>query len=171
MPNNPAAALSGVRVGTRHLPPLIAVPQSEVVGCSPVFFLPSDRKLPKERQISRPPRSLLIVAPASAVRAIHENIAPHGFTIGGILESDPFSSSELTLALKVLEPRPQVILVGRGYSEDETSTARQVLINYMADVGIEKGTVVKITSEVFDEVGKEGVPGWVLKQLEGFFRE
>ncbi|KAF2965029.1 hypothetical protein GQX73_g8536 [Xylaria multiplex] len=89
------------------------------------------------------------------VRAIHEHIAPHGFKIGGILELTPFSSDQLTLALKVLEPRPQVVLVGRGYSEDETSIARQVFGNYMGDVGIEKGTVIKITNEVFNEVGKD----------------
>jgi hypothetical protein len=80
---------------------------------------------------------------------IHEHIAPHGFTIGGILESNPFSLNELTLTLKVLELRPQVVLVGRGYSEDETSIVRQVFLNYMADVEIEKGTVIKITNEVF----------------------
>ncbi|KAJ8110869.1 hypothetical protein ONZ43_g5762 [Nemania bipapillata] len=95
------------------------------------------------------------------VRAIHEHIEPRGFAIGNILESSPFSSNELTLALKVLEPRPQVVLVGRGYSEDETSIARQVFADYAADVGIEKGTVIKITSEVFNEVGKDGVPAQV----------
>ncbi|KAI0474232.1 hypothetical protein F4859DRAFT_521957 [Xylaria cf. heliscus] len=95
----------------------------------------------------------------TVVRAIHDHIVPRGFTIGGILESNPFSSNELTLALKLLEPRPQVILVGRGYTEDETSLVRQVFANYMADVGIEKGTVIKITSKVFNEVKKDGVPG------------
>ncbi|KAI0874254.1 hypothetical protein GGS24DRAFT_353017 [Hypoxylon argillaceum] len=105
----------------------------------------------------------------SVVRAIHDHISPHIFTINGILESDPFEPSELALALRVVEPRPQVVLVGRGYSEEETSSVRQIFSQYMTEVGIEKGTVIKITSQVFEEVGKEGVPEWVLGQLESFF--
>ncbi|KAI1133609.1 hypothetical protein F5Y10DRAFT_259932 [Nemania abortiva] len=107
----------------------------------------------------------------TVVRAIHDHISPHGFNICGILESNPFSTSELALALRVIEPRPQVLLVGRGYSEEETSSAREVFSQYMAHVGIEegKGTLIKITSQVFEEVGKEGVPQWVLGQLESFF--
>jgi hypothetical protein len=45
------------------------------------------------------------------------------------------------------------------------------LSQYLKEVGLEKGTVIKITSEVFDKVGKEGVPKWVLEQLEEFFEK
>ncbi|KAI0202603.1 hypothetical protein F4808DRAFT_420730 [Astrocystis sublimbata] len=107
----------------------------------------------------------------AVVRAIHDHISPLGFKIGGILESNPFSTNELALALRVIEPRPQAIIVGRGYSDEETSSARQVLSQYMRDAGIENGTVIKITSQVFEEFGKEGVPKWVLGQLESFFKK
>jgi hypothetical protein len=105
------------------------------------------------------------------VRAIQEHIKPHGYNIGGILESDPFSKSELALALRVLEPRPAAVVIGRAYSEEETADAREVFSEYLKEVGIEQGTVIKITSQVFEEVGKEGVPKWVLEQLEEFFNK
>ena len=90
---------------------------------------------------------------------IHDHIYPHGYSIGGILESDPFSTKDLALALRA---------IGRGYSNQETDKVRAVFAEYVQDVGADTGTVIKITNEVFDEVGKEGVPNWVLQQLETF---
>jgi len=87
------------------------------------------------------------------------------------LESSPFSAKDLGVALRVLEPRPQVVLVGRGYSADETAETRNCFSEYLKDVGIEKGMVIKITPEVFDEVGKDGIPKWVLKELKSYFGE
>lgn len=107
----------------------------------------------------------------AVVRTIQEHIKPHGYSIGGILESDPFSKTELALALRVLEPRPVAVVVGRGYSEEETAETREVFSEYLKEVGLERGTVIKITSQVFDKVGKEGVPKWVLEQLEDFFEK
>ena len=82
---------------------------------------------------------------------------------------DLFSTTDLSLALKVLEPRPQVVLVGRGYSEEVTDEVRKVFKDYVNDIGVDKGTVIKITSKVFDEVGKDGIPKWVLGQLKEYF--
>ena len=107
----------------------------------------------------------------AVVRTIQEWIKPYGYNIGGILESDPFSKNELALALKVLEPLPAAVVVGRGYSEEEMAEIREVFSQYLKEVGLKKGTVIKITSQVFDKVGKEGVPKWVLEQLEEFFEK
>jgi hypothetical protein len=63
------------------------------------------------------------------VRTIHEYINPHDYGIGGILESDPFSKSELALALRVLDhPPPR--------SSAET---RKVFSQSLSEVGLEKG--------------------------------
>jgi hypothetical protein len=116
-----------------------------------------------------PRRALSILSPSqnhAVVRTVDDYIRPHGYAIGETLESDPFSAQGLALALRVLEPRPQVVLVGRGYPEDETTQARKIFAEYMKEVGVDKGTVIKITPKVFDEVGKEGVPKWVLQQLK-----
>ncbi len=90
------------------------------------------------------------------VKTIHKYIQPHVYLIGGILESDPFSASELSLALRVLEPRPQVLLVDRGCSDAETDEARKIFAEYMKDIDVGSGIVFKITSKVFNEVDKEG---------------
>lgn len=103
------------------------------------------------------------------VRAIHGHITPHGYNIGGVLESDPFSTNDLALALRVLEPRPRAVVVGRGYSDDEASQVREIFAEYTKEVGNEDGTVIKITDKVFGEVGKDGVPKWVLQQLQDYF--
>ncbi|WVO15480.1 hypothetical protein L204_103138 [Cryptococcus depauperatus] len=104
-----------------------------------------------------------------AARSIHDHIQPHGFVISGVLESDPFSAKDLALALKVLEPRPQAVVVGRGYSEEEADQVRRVFVEYAHDVDI-TGTVIKISDEVFERVGKEGIPSWVLEQLQKHLR-
>ncbi|KAI4860122.1 hypothetical protein F4820DRAFT_437836 [Hypoxylon rubiginosum] len=103
------------------------------------------------------------------IRAVHAEIQPHGFAIGGILESDPFSPKDLALALKILEPRPQAMLVGRGYSEEEAEVVRIIFAQFKQNVSLDDGIVIKITNKVFDEVGKEGVPKWVLHQLQDHF--
>lgn len=103
------------------------------------------------------------------VRTIDSHIRPHGYLVGGVLESDPFSEEQLAIALRVLEPRPQALLIGKGYSDSETAKARNVFASYMRDASVEKGTVIKITPKVIDEVGKDGVPYWVLNELNKFF--
>ncbi|KAK1826343.1 hypothetical protein QBC39DRAFT_269218 [Podospora conica] len=115
--------------------------------------------------------SLRVSQNRAVVRKVHEAIQPYGYNISGILESDPFSKSDLALALRILEPPPAAVVVGRGYSDDEAAETRQVFAQFQKEVGIEKGTVIKITDEVFDRVGKEGVPKWVLEQLEAFFEK
>ncbi|KAM5341393.1 hypothetical protein ACJ41O_014424 [Fusarium nematophilum] len=98
----------------------------------------------------------------AVVRSIDDHITPHGYGIGGILESDPFSTHDLAVALRVLEPRPRAVVVGRGYTEEEADEVPKAFAEYSKDVGLDTGVVViKITDEVFDKVGKEGVPKWV----------
>ncbi|KAF4478556.1 hypothetical protein FAGAP_12342 [Fusarium agapanthi] len=107
----------------------------------------------------------------AVVRSIHVHIEPHGYGIGGILESDPFSVYDLGVALRVLEPRPKAIVVGRGYTEEEANEVRKAFVEYHKDVDLDAGVVIKITDEVFDEVGKEGIPKWVLEQLQAYFEK
>ncbi|CAN9395467.1 unnamed protein product [Alternaria alternata] len=107
----------------------------------------------------------------AVVRTIHEYVQPRGYIVGGVLDSKPFSAQELALALRVLEPRPQVLCIGRGYSEDDTSEARKIFHDYLkeVDIDVEKATVIKITNEVFDAIGKEKIPEWVSERLDEFF--
>lgn len=105
------------------------------------------------------------------VRSIHAHIEPHGYGIGGILESDPLSVHDLGVALRVLEPRPRAIVVGRGYSEEEADEVRKAFTEYHKDVDLDAGVVIKITDEIFDKVGKEGIARWVLQQLQHHFEK
>ncbi|KAF4468526.1 hypothetical protein FALBO_4581 [Fusarium albosuccineum] len=107
----------------------------------------------------------------AVVRTIDDHITPHGYGIGGVLEADPFSAHDLAVALRVLEPRPRAVVVGRGYTEEEADEVRKAFAEYSKDVGLDAGTVIKITDEVFDKVGKEGVPKWVLEQLQDYFEK
>ncbi|KAH7310737.1 hypothetical protein B0I35DRAFT_482026 [Stachybotrys elegans] len=119
---------------------------------------------------SRVPISILSLSQnRSVVRLIGDYIHSYGYTIGGILEASPFSTSDLALALRLLEPRPQVVLVGKGYSEDVTDQVRDVFSQYAREVGTKDGAVIKISAKVFDEVGKDGIPKWVLGQLQSSF--
>jgi hypothetical protein len=63
-----------------------------------------------------------------------------------------------------------VLLIGRGYSGEEKEEARIVLTDYMEEIGVPDGIVVKISQKVFDEVGCEGVLGSVKEQLEAHCR-
>ena len=108
----------------------------------------------------------------NVMRTADTHIKPHGYTIGGILEwnsSQEFHLKHLAIALRVLEPRPQALLIGLGYSEAEHAFARKIFNEYMKEVGLTKGKVIKITEKDFKEVGKFGVPDWVLGQLKDFF--
>jgi hypothetical protein len=72
-----------------------------------------------------------------------------------VLESDPFSASKLELVLRVVEPKPQVALIDRGYSDNEAAETKKVIAEFAKVEGIDMGTVVEITDQVFDEVGKD----------------
>ena len=97
-------------------------------------------------------------------------LAPHGFSVNGILDIDPYTSKELAGALRVLEPRPQALLIGGGYTDQEAGQAELVFDEYKKDVGLEKGTVVRVGPGVLDKVGREGVGVWIVGELEAYFR-
>ena len=84
---------------------------------------------------------------------------------------DPYSSRDLALTLRVLEPRPLAVIMGRGYSEEEADDARAVFKEYMNETGVSDRTVVKISQKVFDEVGKDGISSWVQNKLEEHCRK
>jgi hypothetical protein len=68
----------------------------------------------------------------------------------------------------VLDPPPAAVVVSRSYSEEEAAETRKVFSQYLSEVGLDKGTVIKITNQVLNKVGKEGVPNWIFEQLEDF---
>ncbi|KAI4944792.1 hypothetical protein J4E91_008479 [Alternaria rosae] len=123
----------------------------------------------KHPEMAQPISILSISQNRAVVRTIHDYVKPHGYVVAGILESDPFSAKELALALRVLEPAPQVVVIGRGYSGEEATESRKVYNEFAKSVGVKDGIVIKITDEIFDEVGKEGIPAWVLKELQAHF--
>ena len=97
-------------------------------------------------------------------------LAPHGFSVNGILIIDTYASKELAAALRVLEPRPQALLVGGGFTDEEAEQAKLVFDEYKKDVELERGTVVRVGQGVLDKVGREGVGKWIVGELETFFR-
>ena len=97
-------------------------------------------------------------------------LAPHGFSVNGILDIDPYTSAELAVALRVLEPRPQALLIGGGYTDEEAKQAQTVFDEYKKEVSLEKGTVVRVGPGVLNKVGREGVGKWIIEQLEEYFR-
>ncbi|KAI0099730.1 hypothetical protein GGR51DRAFT_564772 [Nemania sp. FL0031] len=88
----------------------------------------------------------------SFVRDIDKCISRDGFKIGGVLESDPFSESELEVALRVIEPRPRVLFVGREYTKEEREIADKIFYEYKKEVGVE-GHLVKINSKDIEDHG------------------
>ncbi|EUC40778.1 hypothetical protein COCMIDRAFT_107890 [Bipolaris oryzae ATCC 44560] len=116
------------------------------------------------------PISILSISQNRAVvRTIHDYVKSHGYVIAGILESDPFSADDFSLALRILEPAPRAVVIGRGYSGEEATESRKIYSEFAKSVGVKDGIVIKITDEVCDKVGREGIPAWVLKELQTHF--
>ena len=81
--------------------------------------------------------------------------------IGNVLTAHAFS-----IALRVLEPRPQALLIGGGYTDAEVADAQVVFHAYTEEVGIFKGTVVAVRQGV---VRRDGVAMWVIGELKAHF--
>ena len=81
-----------------------------------------------------------------------------------------WSDSELAVALRVLEPQPQALLIGGGYTDEEADKAQAVFDEYTKETGISNGKLVRVAPGVVEKVGPKGVAGWVLEQLQGHFR-
>ena len=103
-------------------------------------------------------------------RSVASVLAPHGFSVNGILSMNPWSDSELALVLRVLEPRPQALLLGGGYSDEDAENAQAVFDEYKKEMDIPNGKLVRVAPGVVEKVGPKGVAGWVLEQLQGHFR-
>ena len=83
---------------------------------------------------------------------------------------NPWSDSELASALRVLEPRPQVLLLGGGYADEDAGKAQAVFDEYTKEMDIPNGKLVRVAPGVVEKVGPKGVAGWILEQLQGHFR-
>ena len=81
-----------------------------------------------------------------------------------------WSDSELALVLRVLEPRPQALLLGGGYTDEDAEKAQAVFDEYTKETDIPNGKLVRVASGVVEKVGPKGVAGWVLEQLQEHFR-
>ncbi len=103
-------------------------------------------------------------------RNVASVLAPHGFSVNGILSMHTWSDSELAMALRVLEPRPQTLLIGGGYTDEEAEKAQAVFDEYTKEMDISNGKMVRVASGVVEKVGPKGVAGWVLEQLQEHFR-
>ena len=103
-------------------------------------------------------------------RNVASVLAPHGFSVNGILSMHTWSDSELALALRVLEPPPQALLIGGGYTDEDADKAQAVFDEYTKEMGISNGRLVRVEPGVVERVGPKGVAGWVLEQLQGHFR-
>ena len=99
-------------------------------------------------------------------KAIGNVLAAHAFTVNGILTTQPYSSAALALALRVLEPRPQALLIGGSYTDAEVADAQAVFHAYTEEVGIFEGTVVAVRQDV---VRRDGVAMWVVGELKAHF--
>ncbi len=102
--------------------------------------------------------------------SIAKVLAPHGFSVNGVLSSVPFRTSDLALALRVLEPRPQALLVGGVYNKEEAEQAQEVFNVYMREVGVSSGAFVRVEPDFVMKEGPENVGKWILKQLIAKFR-
>lgn len=96
-------------------------------------------------------------------------LAPHNYHVSGILSSQTYSSSELALALRVLNPLPRVLLVGGGYTDEEADQAKEVFKEYAKEVEVADGTVVRVGPGVLDKVGRDGVGKWIVGELDEWF--
>ena len=103
-------------------------------------------------------------------RSVASVLAPHGFSVNGILSMNPWSDSELASALRILEPRPQVLLLGGGYADEDAEKAQAVFDEYIKEMDIPNGKLVRVAPGVVEKVGPKGVAGWILEQLQGHFR-
>ena len=103
-------------------------------------------------------------------RNVASFLAPHGFSVNGILSIHTWSDSELALVLRVLEPRPQALLIGGGYTDEEAEKAQAVFDEYTKEMDISNGKLVRVASGVVEKVGPKGVAGWILEELQGHFR-
>ena len=117
---------------------------------------------------SQPPTPILALGKHRAIaKAIGDVLVAHGFPMNGILITQPYSSASLALALRVLEPRPQALLIGGGYSDDEVADAHAVFDQYADEVGVFDGTVVVVRQGVSMS---DGVATWVVGELKTHFQ-
>ena len=65
------------------------------------------------------------------------------FSVSGILASHPYDLGELQLSLRVLDPRPQAIIMGERYTEDDAKQARTVKQEYPSETNGQDGTLLK----------------------------
>lgn len=82
----------------------------------------------------------------------------------GIL-TPPVSSPITFMALRLIEPPPQVLIVGGAFSDQDASDAQGVFGEFQKEIGVlEKGLTLRVPPELMPAKGIEGVAGWIKEQ-------
>lgn len=101
---------------------------------------------------------------------IGKMLAPHGYLVNGVICSPQYNNEELALALRVPEPRPQALMVGGGYTDEEAKQARDVFESYQKEVGFSTGTFVRVDPGALNAKGPDAIGKYCVEQLNATFR-
>ncbi len=106
------------------------------------------------------------------VRTIASLLAARGFSINGIISSSEYTSDEVDLAMRVLEPRPKALLVFGGYTDGEMGQARRDFVDSLKDSKLQQGegTVVIVGQDLADGGRREGAGEWIVQELRKLFK-
>ena len=106
-------------------------------------------------------------------RRLAETVAarlrPHNFVVNAAIDGSLFSAENLKTVILALLPRPKVLVIGGGYSDEEASVARQMWDEYTTKYGVDNAVVVRVVPGILQSSGRDGLADWILGELKKSF--
>jgi hypothetical protein len=101
---------------------------------------------------------------------ISSRLTPHNFSVTAILDENSFSPANVGIVSRALFPRPKALIIGGGFSDDETKAATKAWEEYVKEVGAEGTAVVRVSPGTLEKVGPAGVADYVIEELKSKFK-
>ena len=101
---------------------------------------------------------------------VSSRLTAHNFSVNAILDEDSFSPANIAVISRALAPRPKVLIIGGGFSDEQAEGAIEAWDEYVKEVGVEGTAVIRVTPGTLQKVGAAGIVDWLVEELKVKFK-
>ena len=112
--------------------------------------------LGKHRQIAEP---------------IAVQLGKHNYAVNAVLDEVNYSPENLGVVLRTLRRRPQVLIVGEGFTDKEVEDGISVWEKYVEDVGVADTALARVPVGSLQKIGPEGIISWFIEELDKTYKK
>lgn len=103
--------------------------------------------------------------------SIAAQVGKHDYSVNAIFDEDNYSAANLDTVIRILHPRPQVLVIGGGFSDEEVEDGIEVWKKYVKDIGVSQTAIARIPVGSLEKLGPQGIFSWTIEELDKTYKK